>query len=236
MAAERGEILLMAEDLVASEARSLEAFASPCPAAEKATAPGEADQAERDLDAARPVDARQERVRLPPGTKLRCYKLGVALVMRQEIRGSQQRDVLQPARLQEEFVIAGDRRVAGFDIEAVGPGGCEDSSVGIAKPVLCRLRQGDLAAEDVEAPGEKLIGRRRDRSAGLRLQPMPVPGDGWSGGGYCSPNGGWSALQSPPARLQALVAEPRCEFPRAHPAQPGDIPGDIHGAHSRVKT
>src|SRR5215472_2364665 len=66
MAAQRGEILLMAEDLVASEARVLEAFGGSRPATEKAAGPGEADQAERDLDATRPVDPRQERVRLPP--------------------------------------------------------------------------------------------------------------------------------------------------------------------------
>src|SRR5215469_15845348 len=44
MAAQRGEILLMAEDLVASEARVLEAFGGSRPATEKAAGPGEADQ------------------------------------------------------------------------------------------------------------------------------------------------------------------------------------------------
>ena len=74
----------MPADLLHCEMVTFEQVGHAGPFVQQAPDPGQADQADADLDAARPVDARQEWILLPPGAQLIGHPAGVNLVVGQD--------------------------------------------------------------------------------------------------------------------------------------------------------
>ena len=105
-AGERGEVLLVPADLPQGERVPLEQVGHARPVVEQAPDPGQADQADAELDAAGPVHAGQERVLPPPGAEMVGDPAGVPLVTGEEPGGGQQREVLQPGDLPDLLDVA----------------------------------------------------------------------------------------------------------------------------------
>ena len=71
----------MPADLLHRERVMLEQVGDAGPLVQEPPDPGKADQADADLDAARPVNAREEGVLPPPGTQLVGHPVRVRLVV-----------------------------------------------------------------------------------------------------------------------------------------------------------
>src|SRR5205823_3586199 len=89
-AGKRGEIQLVPVDLPDSEGVAFEQIGHPGPVVEKTPDPGQADQADAEFDAARPVDAGQEGILLPPGAEMLRYPDGILLFAGEKPGGGQQ--------------------------------------------------------------------------------------------------------------------------------------------------
>src|SRR2546430_14516636 len=94
-AGERGEVLLVPADLPDGERVALEQVGYARPVSQQAPDPGQAYQADPELDAAGPVHAGQERVLPPPGAQMIGDPARVPLVLAQEPGGRQQPEVPQ---------------------------------------------------------------------------------------------------------------------------------------------
>ena len=99
----------MPADLPHGERVALEQAGRARPVIEQAPDPGQADQADAELDAAGPVRAGQKRVLPPPGAQLISDPAGVSLVLGEEPGGGQQCEVLQPGQPVKVQVLKIDR-------------------------------------------------------------------------------------------------------------------------------
>ena len=118
-AGERGEVLLVPADLPHGERVALEQVDHARPVIQQAPDPGQADQADPELDAAGPVHAGQERVLPPPGAQMIGDPACVPLVLGEEPGGGQQREVLQPGELPDLLDVTDLLLCAVIDAERV---------------------------------------------------------------------------------------------------------------------
>src|ERR1700741_9255 len=137
----------MAIDLVAEEARALEAIGHTAPAAQQAARPGKGNKAQTHFDAAGPMDTGKEGVGRTPSLDLPPRQLGVTLAAGDEPGRCQRGCMLQSRWFEQKFVIADHRWIARIDVESVVAHGCQARAVGIDEPVLIALRQWRLTAE-----------------------------------------------------------------------------------------
>ena len=125
----------MPADLPQCERVTLEQVSYTGPVVKETPDPGEADQANAELDAARPVDARQEGILLPPGAQLVGHPARVLLFVGKKPGIGQQREVLQPGDLPDLLDVADLLLRAVIDTEGItvrsGPATCHR----VAKPV-----------------------------------------------------------------------------------------------------
>ena len=98
---------LVPADLLHSQHVTLEQPGHAGPVIQQPPDPGQADQPDADLDAARPVHAGQEGVLPEPGAKLVGYPAGITLVVGQEPGRGQQREVLQAGDFPDLLDVAG---------------------------------------------------------------------------------------------------------------------------------
>ncbi len=82
--------------------------------------------------------------------------------------------MLQPARLEQEFVIAGDGRIARLDVEGVEIAWRLDTSIGIAEPVSVGLRQAGMAT-DIGKHSPRLMPLRGSEDGLCRSPASPRP-------------------------------------------------------------
>ena len=137
--------------------------------------------------------------------------------------------MLQPARLEQEFVVADDRGIAGVDVEGIGLARRQDVAFGLAKPIAPLPRQGDLAPEDPETARQQVIRSGEDGVAVagvIKTERRRV--EGRSAHKHSRRHCGRPSLQPPPAALQPLVPDPRGKLFRAHSTEPGNVPCELH--------
>ncbi len=113
--------------------------------------------------------------------------------------------MLQPARFEQEFVIAGDRRIARLDVEGIGLVGGLNAGIGIPEPVSRGPRQIGFTAEEPQSADEQRLRFGEDRSADRRRHLDVV--DGRTGFEDRRRHRRGPTLQPPPPRLQSLVTE-----------------------------
>jgi hypothetical protein len=85
---------------------ALEQFGNTRPVVKQPPDPGEVDQPDAQFDAARPVDAGQERVLLPPRLQLASYPLRVSVFTGEVPGGGEQGQVLEPVNLPHLLDVA----------------------------------------------------------------------------------------------------------------------------------
>ncbi len=162
-APERGEVLLMPADLPNRQLVLLEQAGDTRPVVQQAPDPGQADQPDADLDAARPVHAGEERVRPAPRAQLVCHPARVPVVPGEVPGGCQQRQVLQPGDLPDLLDVAGLRLRAMVDPERVTVRGRPAAGHRVAEPVgLYQVGPADPEHLPL-APHELVSGRQHGR-------------------------------------------------------------------------
>ena len=134
-----------------SRARSESSKQSPTPAQPASSRRVQAKLTRRSATSM-PLDqwiAGEEGIGAPPGLELLRRQAAAKASRRAQVIGRGEKGhMLQPARLEQEFVIAGDRGVARLDVEGIGLAGRLDAGIGIAEPIGPGPRQSGLAAED----------------------------------------------------------------------------------------
>ncbi len=93
------------------------------------------------------MDAGQKRIGFAPGLDLAGRQAGKILAAGDEPSGGQGGSVLQARWLEQEFVIADDRRIARIDVEGVVAHGRHACAVGADEPVTLGLGQMRFASE-----------------------------------------------------------------------------------------
>src|SRR5262245_37231167 len=214
----------MPADLLHRQLVMLEQVRDGRPLVQEPPDPGQADEADPDLDAAGPVNPRQEGVLPPPGAKLVGYPLRIRLVVCEEPGGSQQREVLQPGDLPDLLDVAGLLLRAVVDAEGVAVRRRPAAGHRVEEPVG-RHEVGPGYAEDLPLTPQQLVRGRKGGLLGLL---------GHAGGGLRRENGGEPAT----GRVRGRG---RRSLPASYPpARPGDLaclvtgaPGHLGGRHPR---
>ena len=169
-APERGQVLLVPADLLHREFVALEEAGGARPPVQKAADPGQADQPDADLDAARPVDARQERVIPPPGAQLLVHAAGVGIIVAEEPGRGQEREVLQPGDLPDLLDVPGQLLHAVVDAERVAAGGGAAAGHRVVEPVG-RYQVGPGHAQHLPLAPHKLVRGRQNGRPGVSRYP-----------------------------------------------------------------
>src|SRR5260370_22729607 len=118
----------MPADLSHSQRVVLEQIGYARPVIQQASNPGQADQPDAELDAARPVHAGQEGILPPPGAQMIGHPARIFLFMGEKPGISQKREMLQPGDLPDLLDVADLLLRAVIDTEGVtfwsGPAAC----------------------------------------------------------------------------------------------------------------
>ena len=178
----------------------LEEVAHLGPLVEQPADPGPGDQANPGFDTACPVDARQERVRTPPGAQLRRGRLCITLVLRQPPGGRQNGDLMVPRHLPNLLDVAGLRLVPMVDAERQLSVGRSAPCHRIVKPVRvgavgtrCTEHQSTFRPEPPRQPGSRPMRRPDRRQRGPTLgAAIRRPALLGSPGGNATGSPGWT--------------------------------------------
>ena len=122
-------------DLPQGESVMLEQIGYARPAVEKTPDPGQADQADAQFDAARPVNPGQEGILLPPGAEMIGHPGGVLVVTSQQPGGRQHREMLHARDFPDLLHVAALLFRAVVDPEGVTAGIGPAASHRVAEPV-----------------------------------------------------------------------------------------------------
>ena len=177
------------------------------------------------------------------------HPLGVTLVARQGVGGSQNREVVHAGELPHLLDVARDVLGPVVDPEAVVTLRRPPTGHGVEEPVrILHVLAHD--AQDLEAAGEDLVPRRQDAPTGLDRNPGedargqgglepgrrgrkprnrlagPAPAKARGGG-----RGAHGNLVTGPGRLLGIVREPPHHLRGGHLLQPSEIPLEPRGVH-----
>ena len=230
---QRGEELLVVLDLAQRVRVLLEERWRTRPAVEQPADPGPRHEADAQLDAARPVHARQERVGLPPRAQVRGGALGVALVAGEPVGGRQHRQVVVARRLPHVLDVAHHRLVAVRDAERVRLLRGAHARGDVDEPVGIHV-VGALQAEQLPVALHHPVGGVEQRLAGRRGHLVGQagrqgPGEPGHGAGHRQRvDRADRHLTGGPALLHELVAGPVTDLARRHGPQPGHVPSGLH--------
>ena len=185
----------MPADLPQGERVALEQVGYARPVVQQPPDPGQADQPDAELDAARPVHAGQEGVLPPPGAQLVGDPARVLLVMGEEPGGGQQREVLQPGDLPDLLDVADLLLRAVIDAEGVTVGSGPAAGHRVAEPVgLHQVGPDDAqdfpfaAHQPVRAGQNGGLGLRRDTRGGVPAARRRRTSRSPAGGGASAPS------------------------------------------------
>ncbi len=202
VAAQSGEILLMVMELAQKLGVVVEQGPDPGPTVQQTPHPDPGEQPDAELDSARPMDAREERVAAPPGPQLRRREVRVTRVGCEEKGGREDGQLVVPRRLPDVFDRADLLDVATVDVERVGGGGRAPAGPRVEEPVGIAPKVVAFAVE------ERRTGRQAPRRRSATAAPAPLRGARPPGRGRARPQtpGSRRAPTTGPARRSAAAA------------------------------
>ena len=220
----------------------LEQVADAWPVIKQPADPGHADQANADLDPARPVDTGQERVAPPPRAQLLGHPARVNVIAAEEPGRGEQREVVQPGDFPYLLDIAGLLLRAMVDPERVPISRRPQAGHGVEEPVrghhvvAVQAEHVPVAVDEPVGAGEHgspgFVGNQAGGTRGQHDGEPALLGQSARG---------WDILvaaylPSCPRRPQHLVARTPAQFGRGHACRPAEVPAEasqVQGAHTR---